>query len=31
VQQIVNAAATPALVTDVRGAPNKLLNTRFVQ
>jgi subtilisin family serine protease len=31
VQQIVTAAATPALVTDVRGSPNKLLNTRFVQ
>jgi len=31
VQQILTAAATPALVTDVRGSPNKLLNTRFVQ
>jgi aqualysin 1 len=31
VQQIVTAATTPAILTDVRGAPNKLLNTRFVQ
>jgi subtilisin family serine protease len=31
VQQVVTAATTPAILTDVRGAPNKLLSTRFVQ
>jgi subtilisin family serine protease len=30
VQTIVTAATTPAILSDVRGAPNKLLNTRFV-
>jgi serine protease len=30
VQSILTAATTPGILTDVRGAPNKLLNTRFV-
>jgi aqualysin 1 len=30
VQQILTAATTPAILTDVRGAPNKLLSSRFV-
>jgi subtilisin family serine protease len=30
VQQILTASTTPAILTDVRGAPNKLLNTGFL-
>lgn len=30
VQQILTASTTPGVLTDVRGAPNKLLNTQFL-